>query len=604
MVTVVHDSTLGGPDADAAEEVIHKLHEKSVEQHAADIASKNGLGYIDLGLLSIDPNDTVLFPESTAKELGAGVFRFDKGILFVGLTRVEPEILKTFNTLAEQKRAEARFYVMSERSFEKILATYAKRPFLERLDQMRVNLKDSDLETFDKDFGELIELSRSGERMAATKAMEIILAGATKLGSSDVHIETEENEARLRFRIDGELQDIGQLPTALYRLLLSRIKLLSKMKLNVRDRAQDGHFEMHINEDRTDIRVGIIPGQYGENINMRLLHGADAFVDVKKLGMRESILEEVLGQAQKPNGLILNTGPTGSGKTTTLYGLLNYINQPNLKIITVEDPIEYRLPGIVQTEVTEKVSVSHQTGGGSITGTESGYSFADALRAVVRQDPDVILVGEIRDRETAETALNASLTGHLVFSTLHTNDAPASITRFRELGIHPSLIASAVNIFIAQRLVRTLCNECKQTYVPAESTKKAFLSILKNISPAVKEKIPEKVETLAFSVGCNACNFTGYKGRVAVYEMFPVTTAMANLLNTEPSENAIRTLAKEEGMLTLIEDGVLKCLEGITTLAEVVHHTGIEESLAEFFKEILSEKPPEKNTPSKEEVAA
>ena len=599
MVTVVHKSGVSNPNADKAEEVLLKLKEKSLEQHAADLGQKQGLPYVDLALLSIDPNDTTLLPEKSAREMGAGIFRFDKGLLFVGITRVEPSILQIFKDLAEQKRAKAKFYTISENSLEKIFATYAKKPFIERLDQMRVNLQGDDLENFDKNFGELIELSKAGERMATTQAMEVILAGATKLGSSDIHIEGGENDARLRFRVDGELQDIGQLPTALYRLLLSRIKLLSKMKLNVRDRAQDGHFEMHLDTDRTDIRVSIIPGQYGENINMRLLHGADAFVDVKTLGMRESVLEEVLAQAEKPNGLILNTGPTGSGKTTTLYGLLNHINHPTSKIITVEDPIEYRLPGIVQTEVTEKVSVTHQTGGGTITGVESGYGFADALRAVVRQDPDVILVGEIRDFETAETALNASLTGHLVFSTLHTNDAPASITRFRELGVHSALIASAVNIFIAQRLVRTLCKECKQTYVPAEATKEAFLSILKNISPAVKETIPTEITTLSSPVGCRECNFSGYKGRVAVYEMFPVTTAMSNLLSAEPTENAIRELAKEEGMLTLIEDGVLKCLEGITTLAEVVRHTGVEESLDQFFDTILEEKvetgePPEK----------
>lgn len=590
MVTVVPESKKNTDDAKRQEGMLHKIQERSAEQYASDIAASGGLPYIDLALLNIDPDDVNFIPEATAREWKAGVFRYEQNILFVGLTQIDKNLMDKFIDLAKLKRATARFYVISERSFEKIISAYAKKVFIERLDQMRVNLTGSDLENFDKNFGELIELSKAGERTATTKAMEIILAGATKVGSSDVHIESGQEEARLRFRIDGELQDIGQLPTALYRLLLSRIKLLAKMKLNVHDRSQDGHFEMHISEDRTDIRVSIIPGQYGENINMRLLHGAAAFVDVKTLGMRSSVLEEVLEQAQKPNGLILNTGPTGSGKTTTLYGLLNYINQPTSKIITVEDPIEYRLPGIVQTEVTEKVNVTHHTMGGSITGVDSGYSFADALRAVVRQDPDVILVGEIRDTETAETAMNASLTGHLVFSTLHTNDAPASITRFRELGIHTSLIASAVNIFIAQRLVRTLCTHCKKTYVPAESTKNAFLQILKNISPAVKEPIPTTVDTLAEPVGCNHCNFTGYKGRIAVYEMFPVTTTMANLLNQNPSENDIRILAKEEGMLTLIEDGVLKCLEGITTLAEVVRHTGIEEGLQEFFKEILKEK--------------
>lgn len=592
MVTVVPRSSTPEASAKRAEDMLHKIQEESAEQHAANMGASHGLPYVDLSLLAISSDDALLVPEATIREVGGGVFRYDQGVLFVGLTKIEKEATDVFTALAVKKKAKVRFFSISEKSLEKILAASIKKPFIERLDQMRVNLTGGDLENFDKNFGELIELSKAGERMATTKAMEIILAGATKLGSSDVHIETEEHEARLRFRIDGELQDIGQLPLGLYKLLLSRIKLLSKMKLNVRDRAQDGHFEMHIDDERTDIRVSIIPGQYGENINMRLLHGAAAFVDVKTLGMRESVLEEVLAQAKKPNGLILNTGPTGSGKTTTLYGLLNYINQPTSKIITVEDPIEYRLPGIMQTEVTEKENVTHQTAGGSISGMATGYSFADALRAVVRQDPDVILVGEIRDKETAETALNASLTGHLVFSTLHTNDAPASITRFRELGIHPSLIASAVNIFIAQRLVRTLCAECKRTYIPAESTKAAFLEIIKKISPAVKETIPTEVTTLAEPVGCKECNFTGYKGRIAVYEMFPVTTAMANLLNTEPSENDIRTLAREEGMLTLIEDGVLKCLEGVTTLAEVVRHTGIEESLSDFFKTILEEAPP------------
>lgn len=590
MVTVAPRDQNNIEDAKQNEAVLHKIQEQSAEQHASNIAASHGLPYVDLALLNVDPNATMFLPEEKAREWQAGVFRYDQNILFVGLAQINREAMAEITEIAERRKAIPRFYIVSQKSLEKILNAYTKKVFVERLDQMRVTLSGSDLENFDKNFGDLIDLSKAGERMATTKAMEIILAGATKLGSSDVHIEAEEKEARLRFRIDGELQDIGQLPLALYRLLLSRIKLLSKMKLNVRDRAQDGHFEMHIDEDRADIRVSIIPGQYGENINMRVLHGADAFVDVKKLGMRPTVLEEVLTQAQKPNGLILNTGPTGSGKTTTLYGLLNYINQPTSKIITVEDPIEYRLPGIVQTEVTEKESVTHQTAGGTITGADSGYSFADALRAVVRQDPDVILVGEIRDAETADTALNASLTGHLVFSTLHTNDAPASITRFRELGIHSSLIASAVNIFIAQRLVRTLCTECKRTYVPAESTKNAFQQILKNISPAVKEPIPSSVDTLAEPVGCNACNLSGYKGRVAVYEMFPVTSAMADLLNQNPSENDIRTLAKKEGMLSLIEDGVLKCLEGITTLEEVVRHTGIEESLEEFFKEILEGK--------------
>jgi type IV pilus assembly protein PilB len=576
-------------------EALERLAKESLEEAAASLANQYGFFYIDLSLMPIKASDVLLLPEGESRQLSAGIFRYENEVLYVALTTVTDDILTTLKAFAHEQKAALRFYVVSQNSLQKIWTRYEQHSLIERIDQMQVNLHGEDLENFNKNFGDLLALAKNGDRIPTTQAMETILAGALKSGSSDIHIEGGEEESRLRFRIDGELQDIGMLPTGLYHLITSRIKLLSKMKLNVRDRAQDGHFEMHVDKERTDIRVSIIPGQYGENINMRLLTGTDAFVSVSTLGMRKSVLEEIKKQIVKPNGLILNTGPTGSGKTTTLYSLLNSINSPNLKIITVEDPIEYRLPGIVQTEVTERESVTHQTAGGMITGNQSGYTFADALRAIVRQDPDIILVGEIRDGETASIALNASLTGHLVFSTLHTNDAPASIVRLRELGITASLISSAVNIFIAQRLVRTLCEHCKKSYVPAENTKEAFLQILKNISPAVKEPIPTEVETLCLPVGCAQCNFSGYRGRLGVYEIFPITEPMALLLNKNPEEHEIRKLARKEGMLTLIEDGVLKCLEGLTTLEEVVHHTGMEEALEQFYKDILSGAEEQKN---------
>ena len=238
--------------------------------------------------------------------------------------------------------------------------------------------------------------------------MEIILAGARKLNGSDIHLEPEEDSSGLRYRIDGVLQEIGKLPQELYRLLISRIKMISKMRLNIRKEAQDGHFFVDLDGKRIDVRVSSIPGKHGENINMRLLSGDDVIVDVGALGLRGLAYDEVMKQVVKPNGLILNTGPTGSGKTTTLYTLLNHINQPDMKVITVEDPIEYTIPGIVQTEISKN----------------KAYTFATALRAIVRQDPDVILVGEIRDDETADITVNAALTGHLVFSTIHANRPP------------------------------------------------------------------------------------------------------------------------------------------------------------------------------------
>ncbi len=600
MVTITPAAPLGAlaPKKEKQVAAFSRLAKESLEEAAAKEARNTGLYYIDLSLMPVKVSDVLIMPEADSRRLEAGIFRYEDDVMYIGITKITDEVLAFFKALCQEKKVAPKVYVISENSLQKIWTRYQKHSLIERIDQMKVNLHGEDLENFNKNFGNLIDLAKNGDRIPTTQAMETILAGALKFGSSDIHIESGEHESRLRFRIDGELQDIGMVPNALTRLITSRIKLLSKMKLNVRDRAQDGHFEMHVDTERTDIRVSIIPGQYGENINMRLLTGSDAFVDITSLGMRKSVLEEIKKQIIKPNGLILNTGPTGSGKTTTLYSLLNSINQPNLKIITVEDPIEYRLAGIVQTEVTEKVNKVSNTGSGAIIGEAAGYTFADALRAIVRQDPDVILVGEIRDGETAHIALNASLTGHLVFSTLHTNDAPASIVRLRELGITASLVSSAVNIFIAQRLVRTLCAKCKQSYVPAEKTKEAFLNILKNISPKVKEEIPTTIEELYLPVGCSECHFSGYKGRLGVYEIFPVTETMAKLLNNDPEENEIRKLAREEGMLTLIEDGVLKSLEGLTTLEEVIHHTGIEESLEEFYKEILSEieeKSPQKN---------
>jgi type IV pilus assembly protein PilB len=599
MVTITSGAQATPQKKQKQLEALDRLAQESLEEGAARLAHNQGLLYIDLSLMPVKASDVLLMPESESRRLGAGVFHFENDLLYVALTTITPEALATFEALAHAQTATPRFYVVSERSIQKVWSRYQEHSLIQRIDQMQVNLHGEDLENFNKNFGALLELAKNGDRIPTTQAMETILAGALRVGSSDIHIEGGEKESRLRFRIDGELQDIGLLPNGLYHLITSRIKLLSKMKLNIRDRAQDGHFEIHVDQERTDIRVSIIPGQYGENINMRLLTGADAFVQISTLGMRHSVLEQIKKQIVKPNGLILNTGPTGSGKTTTLYSLLNSINSSTLKIITVEDPIEYRLPGIVQTEVTERESVTHQTAGGTITGNQSGYTFADALRAIVRQDPDVILVGEIRDGETAHIALNASLTGHLVFSTLHTNDAPASIVRLRELGVTASLISSAVNIFIAQRLVRTLCEHCKKSYIPAEKTKAAFLHILSNISPSVKESIPTEVDQLYLPVGCSHCNLSGYKGRLGVYEIFPITESMSLLLNKDPEENEIRKLARKEGMLTLIEDGVLKCLEGLTTLEEVVHHTGIEESLEQFYKDILEGTSPLKDSQEK-----
>ncbi|MEK7550074.1 MAG: GspE/PulE family protein [Patescibacteria group bacterium] len=586
MVTVVRpkNTNIVSEREEKTANVLKKMREVSIEDEAALAAAKHGFLYIDLLLFPVETNDVLSLPEEDAKRLGAAIFQKEIGIIRIALTDPNnAEALSFFTDFAEKHRAELRVYIVSTASLEKVWQEYSRKPFLENLDHYRISLQGKDLEEFEADFGGLLDLKNDASKIPTSRIIEIILAGANKLHASDIHIEPDEDSARLRYRIDGLLQEIGNLPLEIYRLALSRIKMLSKMKLNIRDRSQDGHFFIMIKEDRVDIRVSLIPGNHGENINMRLLSGKEAFVSVSELGLRDAFYEEIQNAIEKPHGMIVNTGPTGSGKTTTLYSLLNSLNNPSQKIITVEDPIEYALPGIIQTEVSK----------------DNDYTFGKALRAIVRQDPDIILVGEIRDEETAEIAINAALTGHLVFTTLHTNDAPASIVRLAELGIKPSLISSAVNIFIAQRLVRVLCEECRESYAPAETTIAALKKLLSYIPKKSGVVVPSTIDILYKPKGCGKCNFTGYRGRKGIFEIFRVTEAMGETISSLASEGEIRKAAVKEGMVTMIQDGILKVIEGITTLDEVWRNAGKEESLEELYAEILSD--PNIQKPKEEE---
>jgi type II secretory ATPase GspE/PulE/Tfp pilus assembly ATPase PilB-like protein len=384
-----------------------------------------------------------------------------------------------------------------------------------------------------------------------TEISEIIFGGAINLGSSDIHFEPKEDECRLRIRIDGILEDVTLFSKKIYEGILSRIKLLSGLKLNVTDRPQDGRFSIFLkeNEKPIEIRVSSLPSEYGEAIVARILN-PKSLISLEELGLREDLLKTFRKEIKKPNGMIIVTGPTGSGKTTTLYAFLREINRPELKIITIEDPIEYKLEGIQQTQVDPV----------------HGYDFANGLKSIMRQDPDVILVGEIRDLETAQISLQAALTGHLVFSTLHTNDAAGTIARLIALGEKPVNIAPAINMVIAQRLVRRVCKNCSKLEEPTKEERMKIENSLKNIPKSVKvpkfEKIPRKV-------GCKNCNFTGYRGRIGIFEAFLIDDEMENFILKEPSISALREMAIKKGMITMYQDGILKALEGITTTEEV-----------------------------------
>lgn len=575
MVKVIHANPLPQTDNEEhTQKALDKMRAQSIEEHAVSLAEKYQMHYLDLAVFPIDTDVVQLLPKEDALRLGAAPFQKESRILRIAITHPEnTEALEFLSAFAKERRLEPAFFLVSQPSIEKAWAEYDKKPLIANLDFMQVTLTGADLEEFEKNFGDLIQLNRDASHIATTRILEIILAGASKLRSSDIHFEPFEETVRLRYRIDGILQEIGDLPKPLYHLALSRVKMMAKMKLNIRDRSQDGHFSIDLAGKRVDVRVNIIPGNHGESINMRLLSGEEAFVPVEELGLRGRAYDQVRQQVEKPFGMILNTGPTGSGKTTTLYSLLNSVNDKSLKIITIEDPIEYVLPGIVQTEVSKN----------------KDYTFAQGLRAIVRQDPDIILVGEIRDEETADIAINAALTGHLVFSTLHTNSAAASIARLLELGAKPSSIATGITIFIAQRLVRILCPQCKASYAPAQKTVNAIKKILSFIPKEALVDVPQDIPLLYKPVGCNACNFSGYIGRKGIFEVFPVNEKMATIITSGAQENEIRHAAIEDGMLTMSQDGILKVVEGITTMDEVWKSAGKEESLQNLYNDILSD---------------
>lgn len=383
-----------------------------------------------------------------------------------------------------------------------------------------------------------------------TYLIKILMVGAVLLKSSDIHIEREEEKTIIRIRMDGMLTLVTEIENERYLKILSRIKLLSRLKLNVDKEAQDGRFSIKFEDNEIEIRVSSLPSEYGEAIVMRILN-PKSLISLEELGLRTDLEKLFNNEIEKPNGMIIVTGPTGSGKTTTLYAFLKKISKPESKVITIEDPIEYHLEGITQTQVDEK----------------KGYSFASGLRSIVRQDPDTILVGEIRDKETAQIAIQAALTGHLVLSTLHTNDAISTISRLESLGEIVSNIIPAVNIIIAQRLIRKLCPKCSSLRNITNEEKEMFKKELPFVDTSKLTKLP-------IEVGCEHCNNTGFKGRVGIFEAFVLDNELKNFILASPSRVGLKEKAIQKGMTLIKQDGLLKVLKKETTLEEIKRVAG------------------------------
>lgn len=404
-----------------------------------------------------------------------------------------------------------------------------------------------------KNISTLKELIQNNLEKDLTSLIQTIFGGAIILDASDLHIEVEEEQAKLRARIDGMLTEIFSFDLDTYKKIISRIKLLAVLKLNIEDKPQDGRFSIIFDNNEIEIRTSTLPTEYGETAVLRVLNPKN-LISLEDLGLRKDLYEIFKKQIKRPNGMIIVTGPTGSGKTTTLYAFLKQIRKPEIKIITIEDPIEYHLKGISQTQVNPS----------------KGYDFASGLKSIVRQDPDAVLVGEIRDLETATIALQSALTGHLVLSTLHTNDAAGTIARLQSLGETPVNIAPAINMIVAQRLIRKVCKKCTEYVEPTKEEKEKIKNFLQNFkTPLFSENIK-----IARIKGCKDCNFTGYKGRVGIFEAFVVDENMKKIILKNPSIGELRESAVKNGMTLMRQDGAIKILEQKTTIEEIERVVG------------------------------
>lgn len=546
---------------------IEELRRKEEEDLASILANRYAVDYQDLTRISINTDALRIITEETARD--AEVAAFDvvgKKLSLAVRSPKQPKLAAILEDLAKRGYTVEQ-YMVSRTSLNRAWGRYKDLSYATESKQGVFDVSPAELK-------KLLETMRTIDDIKAavagviemkrayriSKILEVVLAGAFAIDASDIHIEPGADDVRLRYRLDGVLHDAVRFDTDTSNLLLSRLKLLSGLKLNLKDRPQDGRFSIGLDSKEIEVRTSVIPDAYGETVVMRLLNPDTISVPFEALGMEPKLRELVEREIQNPNGMLLNTGPTGSGKTTTLYACMKKINSSEIKIITIEDPIEYHVDGLVQTQVDQK-----------------NYTFLQGLRSALRQDPDVIMIGEIRDTDVAQTAIDAALTGHFVFSTLHTNNAAGTFPRLADLGVDPKVFGSSINVAMAQRLVRKLCQVCKKQ-VPLEGLSKERVE---KVLAGLREKstTPPDTSKIYQPVGCSACNNTGFKGRIGIFEAIVIDAEMDTLLRTSPSEHDIQKLQRTKDILTMVEDGVLKALSGVTSLEELNRVVLIENAL-------------------------
>jgi type IV pilus assembly protein PilB len=526
-----------------------------------------GIPFVNLENQYVPKEILNIIPEPIARK--HKIVAFEQADRKIKVAMLDPEDLQTIDFIRKKTQSKILPCLTSDKSIQHVLTQYQKSLKAEFGDIIGENIKFasalSDAKNLDKE-GEEESLKKRAEELPVIKIVDVLLKHAILQQASDIHIEPEEKEVVVRYRIDGILHDVMFLPKEVIAAIVARIKVLSNLKLDEHRLPQDGRFKIETADYKFSFRVSILPIMDGEKIVMRLLNESSKGLTLEQLGFREKSLEILQKNIHKSHGMILVTGPTGSGKTTTLYTIMDILNSNQVNISTVEDPIEYRMPRINQTQVSPKI----------------GLTFATGLRALLRQDPDIIMVGEIRDEETMHIAINAAMTGHLVLSTLHTNSAAATIPRLLDMGAEPFLLASTLNITIAQRLVRKVCSHC-QTEIKLKKEELGQLEKTINLENIfqimVREKVPlqnaKSFSEITFfqGKGCDRCSNTGYKGRIGIYELIEMDDDIRILVSERKDADTIAQKALEKGYLTMLQDGIIKASQGLTTIEEVLRVT-------------------------------
>jgi len=520
-------------------EVLQELGICAEEQIMAALASGYGVPFARISPRVADPNVIDLLPrEFLEKHTILPLFKVrDRLTLAVN----EPANVFLMEEVGRRTECEVLIVCATAKDILSTLETHVPSANIFVIDEIFDDTDPAELALIEEKADDIADLESAAEGSPVIRLVNYLVYHAAHEGASDIHIEPDENSLRIRYRVDGKLYEKMRPPGKMLPAIASRIKIMARLDISERRLPQDGGIHVMMEGRPVDLRVSTMPGQHGEKVVIRLIDNRNVLVNLEKLGFSYETLKQWRKLISMPNGIVLVTGPTGSGKSTTLYSVLKEINTEDVNICTVEDPVEFNLAGVNQFQVNEQI----------------GFTFAAALRSLLRQDPDIVMVGEIRDHETSGIAVQAALTGHLVFSSLHTNDAPGAITRLLNIGVEPYLVSASINGVLAQRLVRKICNHCKEPY-----------DVPDNIRIAV-ERVAGEVETFYHGAGCSKCRNTGYSGRIGIYEMFVPDDAMRDKITSAPSIHELRALAREAGMKGLRDDGMAKVKAGITTVDEV-----------------------------------